>query len=129
MRGHGLPERIRPGGLTEEHGVAAAQTLLSGPEALPTAVVAFNDRCAVGVLDTLSRAGVSVPGDVSLVGYDDDRLSRHLNLTTVAQNAPRIAAQAVDTAVARLDGAECASHETVIPPQLTLRGTTGPPAG
>jgi len=124
MRGHGLAEHIRilPGGLTEEQGAAAAQTLIA--DTLPTAVVAFNDRCAVGVLDTLAGAGVHVPGDVSLIGYDDDRLSRRINLTTVAQNASQIAAQAVDTAVALLDGAPDVDHETVIPPQLTVRGTT-----
>src|SRR5690242_6432183 len=50
MQRHGLRERIRilPGGLTEETGAAAARSLLSGGEPLPTAVVAFNDRCAVG---------------------------------------------------------------------------------
>jgi len=130
MQRHGLRERIRilPGGLTEETGAAAARSLLSGGEPLPTAVVAFNDRCAVGVLDTLTRVGVGVPTDVSLVGYDDDRLSRlpHVNLTTVAQNAPRMAALAIDTAVALLDGTGVADLAVVIAPHLTVRGTTGP---
>ncbi len=132
MRQHGLAERTRilPGGLTEEGGGAAARILLSGADPLPTAVVAFNDRCAVGVLDALARADVAVPADVSLVGYDDDRLSRlpHINLTTVAQNAPRMAALAVDTAVALLDGTGVADRAAVIAPHLTVRGTTGPVA-
>jgi DNA-binding LacI/PurR family transcriptional regulator len=132
MRRHGLGEltRILPGGLTEEAGATAARTLLSGADPRPTAVVAFNDRCAVGVLDTVTRAGVAVPTDLSLVGYDDDRLSRlpHVNLTTVAQDAPRMAALAVDTAVALLDGAGVVDHAVVIAPHLTVRGTTGPAA-
>jgi DNA-binding LacI/PurR family transcriptional regulator len=132
MRQHGLAERIRilSGGLTEESGGAAARTLMAGTERLPTGVVAFNDRCAVGVLDALTRAGVAVPADVSLVGYDDDRLSRlpHINLTTVAQNAPRMAALTVDTAISLLDGTDVGDRVAVIAPHLTVRGTTGPVA-
>ncbi|WP_443063685.1 substrate-binding domain-containing protein [Streptomyces sp. NBC_00663] len=52
----------------------------------PHTVLAFNDRCATGVLDVLLRAGVTVPDEVSVVGFDDTRLARlaHIGLTTVA---------------------------------------------
>lgn len=103
LRRHGLTqhERVLPGGLSEEHGVAAARDLLDGP-ALPTAVTVFNDRCALGVLDTLSRAGLRVPEDVSVAGYDDSRLARlaHVALTSVDQDAPRLARLAVERAAA-----------------------------
>ena len=51
---------------------------------LPTAIFAGNDRCAVGVLDMLRRAGVDVPFEVSVAGFDDSQLSRlaHIDLTT-----------------------------------------------
>jgi DNA-binding LacI/PurR family transcriptional regulator len=90
-------------------------------------VVAFNDRCAVGLLDVLVRAGVAVPGDVSVVGYDDDRLSRlpHVNLTTIAQDAPSLARLAVERAVESL-GAPVQGGELVIAPRLVVRGTTAP---
>ena len=129
MRRHGLAEHVRilPGGLTEEHGDAAAQTLLAG-DTLPTAVLAFNDRCAVGVLDTLIRSGVNVPDDVSLVGYDDDRLSRlaHVNLTTVAQDAHQMARLAVERAIARLEESPVDGREIVLPPHLIVRGSSAP---
>lgn len=131
MRRHGLGDRVRilPGGLTEQSGAAAAAPLLEEP-ARPTAVVAFNDRCAVGLLDSFIRSGIAVPGDVSIVGFDDDRLARlsHISLTTVAQDAPRLARLAVETAIATLDGTQSADIDLVIPPHLIVRGTTGPPA-
>ena len=94
-----------PGGLTEREGAAAATRLFqSGP--LPTAVFAFNDRCALGVLDVFIRAGVRVPDDVSVVGFDDSPLAglAHVNLTTVGQDSARLAELAVARAVERLDG-------------------------
>lgn len=126
MRQHNLSARLVPGGLTEEAGGGAARHLLS--DGLPSAVVAFNDRCAVGLLDTFIRSGVSVPGDVSIVGYDDDRLSRlaHINLTTVGQDAPQLASLAVQRLVARIHGAQTSGREDVIVPHLIIRGTTGP---
>jgi DNA-binding LacI/PurR family transcriptional regulator len=128
MRRHGLAEQVRiiPGGLTEESGATAAQILLNTDGSLPTAIVAFNDRCAIGLLDAFIRADIAVPSDVSIVGYDDDRLSRlsHINLTTVGQDATRLSKLAVDAAVARLDGKDVGDRETVIPPHLMIRGTT-----
>lgn len=126
---HGLADDalILPGGLTEDDGAAAARELIA---ARPTAVTVFNDRCATGVLDVLRREGVAVPGDVSVVGFDDSSLARlsHVALTTVAQDAERITALAVSRAIARLDG-HAAAHEReqVIPPHLVVRSTTAPP--
>jgi DNA-binding LacI/PurR family transcriptional regulator len=130
MRRHGLAERIRvlPGDHTEASGLRAAATLLRQPE-LPTAVLAFNDRCAVGLLDALNRAGVDVPGSVSIVGYDDSPLARlaHVNLTTVSQNTQQQAEHAVAAAVERLDGGRSAAREVVLSPRLVVRRTVGPP--
>ena len=96
----------------------------------PTALIAFNDRCATGVLDVLRRAGVAVPGELSVVGYDDSRLARlaHVDLTTVAQDAEALTAQAVARALDRLDGRPVGHRELVLPPHLVIRGTTGEPA-
>jgi len=131
MRRHGLGDRARilPGGLTEQSGAAAAAPLLDEP-ARPTAVVAFNDRCAVGLLDSFIRSGIAVPADVSIVGFDDDRLAclSHISLTTIAQDAPRLARLAVETAIVSLDGTRATDTDLVIPPHLIVRGTTGPPA-
>jgi DNA-binding LacI/PurR family transcriptional regulator len=130
MRRHGLGDRIRiiSGDHTEESGLRAATTLLRQPE-LPTAVVAFNDRCAVGLLDAFTRAGVDVPGSVSIVGYDDSPLARltHINLTTVSQNTQQQAEHAVAAAVERLDEGRSAPREVVLTPRLVVRDTVGPP--
>jgi DNA-binding LacI/PurR family transcriptional regulator len=95
----------------------------------PTAVLASNDRLAVGLMDALVRAGVSVPGDVSVVGYDDSILARlaHIDLTSVNQGAPAQAHDAVRAAVSRLDGGRTVRQETVLVPHLEVRGSTAPP--
>jgi len=130
MRRRGLAESIRviPGDHTEESGLRAGATLLRRPE-LPTAVLAFNDRSAVGLLDALNRAGVDVPGSVSIVGYDDSPLARlaHVNLTTVSQNTQEQAEQAVAAAVERLDEGRSVAREVVLSPRLVVRRTVGPP--
>jgi DNA-binding LacI/PurR family transcriptional regulator len=134
MRTHRLRDtaRVVPGGRTEEAGSAAARELLDGA-ALPTAIVAFNDRCAVGLLDVLARNGVDVPGEVSVVGYDDDPLARmrHVSLTSVGQDSAALTERALEAVVERLDGGRTGHREVVIAPYLAVRATTGPvrPAG
>jgi DNA-binding LacI/PurR family transcriptional regulator len=127
VRKHGLEPRAVPGGLTEEDGAAAARTLLEGP--LPGAVAAFNDRCALGLLDVLRRAGRTVPGDVSVVGYDDSRIARlsSVDLTSVAQDVGRLSTLAVRRALDRLDGLPVDQRELVVPPRLVVRSSTSPP--
>ena len=128
LRRHGLGAgRVLRGGGVAAAGAAAARELLAGAE-LPTAVVAANDRCAIGLLDVFLRAGVRVPQDVSVVGYDDGELARldHIDLTTVSQEAPEQAARAVAAAVERLDGDRTEPSETVLGPRLVVRGSTGP---
>ncbi|MCT9075775.1 LacI family DNA-binding transcriptional regulator [Streptomyces fulvoviolaceus] len=131
MRRHGLDDHIRilHGDHTEEAGERAARQLLDSGR-LPTAVVAFNDQSAIGVLTALARAGVAVPGEVSVVGYDDDTLSRLscFNLTTVSQGAREQARHAVTAAVERLDQGRIEPREVVLAPHLVVRGTTAEPA-
>lgn len=130
MRRHGLDANISVlrGDHTEAAGERAARHLLDGGE-LPTAVVAFNDQAAIGVLAALSRAGVAVPEEVSVVGYDDDALSRLscFNLTTVSQSADEQARHAVTAAVERLDQGRTEPREVVLAPHLVVRGTTAEP--
>lgn len=134
MRRHGLDTDILivPGGISEEDGAQAARELLATTPR-PTAVAVFNDRSATGVLDVLRKAGLVVPQDISVVGFDDSRLARlsHVDLTTVAQDAGRMARLAVGRAVDRLDGTATGGREIVIPPRLIVRGTTAalPPVG
>src|SRR5215213_7252044 len=130
MRRHGLADHVRviAGDHTEAAGTRAARALLDDG-ALPGAVVAYNDSCALGLLDAFNRAGVGVPADVSVAGYDDSSLARlaHVNLTTVSQDARGQAEHAVAAAVERLDGGRVRPREVVLAPRLVVRGTTGPP--
>ncbi len=128
MRRRGLAPATVAGERTGESGTRAARLLLDAG-ALPTAVVTFNDSAAVGLLDALSRAGVAVPGTVSVVGYDDSPLARlaHVDLTTVSQNPPQQAEHALAAVVERLDEGRTGHREVVLPPRLVVRGTTAPP--
>jgi DNA-binding LacI/PurR family transcriptional regulator len=69
-----------------------------------------------------------VPDDISIIGWDDNYLSRlpHLNLTTVHQNPDRMAGLAVERSIARLTGQKIDGHEIVLQPELIIRGSTGP---
>jgi DNA-binding LacI/PurR family transcriptional regulator len=128
MRRAGLADaaRIIPGDHTEEGGIRAGRLLAADP-GRPSAVVASNDRCAVGLLDAFLRARLGVPTDISVVGYDDSTLARlaHIDLTTVNQDAPEQARQAVAAAVSRLDESRTERREVVLEPRLVVRGSTG----
>ncbi|TWF74910.1 LacI family transcriptional regulator [Pseudonocardia hierapolitana] len=130
MRRHGLDTetRVLTGGLTEDDGATAARALLDANPP-PTAVTVFNDRCALGVLDVLHRAGLSVPDDISVIGYDDSRLARlsTINLTTIAQDTEQITTLAVSRAADRLGHSPVTQRELVIPPRLVVRATTAAP--
>ncbi|MEU6129865.1 LacI family DNA-binding transcriptional regulator [Saccharopolyspora sp. NPDC047091] len=130
VRRNGIAERIVSGAYTEEAGADAARALLAAGE-LPAAIVAANDRCAIGALDVLMRNGIDVPGRVSVVGYDDSALARlsHLDLTSVSQEAAAQARNAVAAAVERLDGGRTEPRSLVVPPRLVVRSTTAAPAG
>ena len=90
MRRSGLAQHIRtyPGGNTEADGMRAAE-LVAAEAHPPTAVIAFNDRSAVGLIFGLRRAGLSVPEDISVIGYDDIPMATlpFVDLTTVGQDA------------------------------------------
>ncbi|MFJ9127250.1 LacI family DNA-binding transcriptional regulator [Streptomyces sp. NPDC102340] len=127
MRRHGLKSQLRilRGDSTEQAGEQATHRLIAEGE-LPTAVLAFNDRSAIGVMTTLRQSGIAVPERVSVAGYDDDALARLncISLTTVSQNAEEQAVQAVTAAVERLDGDRTASREVLLPPRLIVREST-----
>ncbi|GAC66829.1 LacI family DNA-binding transcriptional regulator [Gordonia soli] len=128
MRRHGLEaqSRVVDGDFTAESGAAAATAMLA--DGLPTAVTCVNDPVAVGVIDTLRRAGVEVPGDVSVAGYDDSPLARlgHLDLTTVSQSPVEQARVAIGALVSRLDDGRTDVETVVLEPELVVRSTTAP---
>ncbi len=123
----GIAVTVLPGGLSEREGAAAARAMLE--KDLPTAVFAFNDRCALGVIDVFLRAGISVPGDVSVIGYDDSPLAglAHVDLTTVGQDSATLADLAVARAITRIEDPPATTVDEVCEPKLVVRGSTAPP--
>lgn len=114
--------RLGPFSPTVDHGAAAADVgLASGA----TALVAFNDLLAIGVLRRLERLGIAVPGRVSVVGFDDVFGSDfcHPPLTTVTSPVD----QAGRTLIDLLLGAR-ADRQVVLPTPLRVRDSTGPAA-
>jgi LacI family transcriptional regulator len=75
---------IWTGGFTMASGVRAAKELLDSKAPLPDAIFCFNDAMAIGMVNEFHRAGVSVPGDVAMAGYDNVDAAAHLSLTSVA---------------------------------------------
>ena len=92
------------GDFTEEAGVNAAGELLRRRE-LPTAIFAANDMVAAGLLGGFDRAGVDVPGDVSIVGYDNISIAHlaHVSLTTVDQPRNEMGRLALELLLDRIE--------------------------
>lgn len=115
------------GDYTETGGAeAAARLLRTGPP--PTAIFAANDLSALGALDALEDAGLRVPRDVSLVGYDNTAVARlrHVDLTTVDQPRHAMGRAAVQLLLERRDGRTEPRH-MVVQPSLVTGSTTAPP--
>ncbi|WP_252189828.1 MULTISPECIES: LacI family DNA-binding transcriptional regulator [unclassified Rhodococcus (in: high G+C Gram-positive bacteria)] len=127
MRRHGLDADVVDGDFTDSAGTDAAQALLARPQ-LPTAVIAANDRSAIGLISELRRVGLRIPEDVSVAGYDDSTLAQlaHLDLTSVNQQPREQAAKAVDAVIERLDQGRTVPAAIVLRPRLVVRRTTGP---
>lgn len=104
-------------------GDTAVDALAADP---PDAVVAFNDETAAGLMHALRTRGLTVPGDVSVVGFDDSSVAAlpTVSLTTVGQDAAALARHAVDQAEARVEGTGEARREVVVAPRLVVRGST-----
>ncbi|CAN5420367.1 LacI family DNA-binding transcriptional regulator [soil metagenome] len=117
---------VQPGDFTTGSGFQAGLRLLALPER-PTAVFAGNDEMAYGLCQAFREAGLSVPGDISVVGFDDADLSYAFNppITTVQQPLAAMASAALRGAVDlangtdRVAGAEFAT-------KLIVRGSTAP---
>jgi LacI family transcriptional regulator len=121
-------EDIVESAFTRDGGYAAMQTLIARGGTLPTCVLAVTDVMAIGALTALREAGISVPGEVSLAGFDDIPVVRDLSpaLTTVALPLEQLGERAMELAIR---GARTTRSRTVrLPGEVVLRESTAPPA-
>ena len=131
MNSAGLPidERwIRFGDFHVEGGRDRARELLALPDA-PTAIFAGSDLQALGVLDAVREAGLRVPDDVSIVGYDDIPLARWVSprLTTVHQPLRRMGEEAARLAIRLADEPVETTPRMDLATSLVVRDSTAPP--
>lgn len=98
------------------------------PNALPQALLVANDEMALGAMRALHQHGVAIPGDISLVGYDDTAESAWYQppLTTIRQDLQQLGTHSVDQVLAELRGEAVASR--TLEPMLVIRETTATPA-
>ncbi|HEX6355697.1 LacI family DNA-binding transcriptional regulator [Actinophytocola sp.] len=127
MRTRGLEIDLVSTTYTQEGGYLGAQQLLARPHR-PTAVFAGADIVAMGVLTALTEAGLSVPGDMSVAGYDNTTFAAlgPISLTSVDQAGHEIGGNAARLLLARIADRKRPSTQVKLSPTLVVRRTTGP---
>ncbi len=119
-------ETPKHAGYSEEAGAEAMARLMALPDR-PTAVFAESDVQAYGAWAWARDNGVRIPRDVSLMGYDDLKLSRFLDLTTVAQRMPEAGRAATERLLARIASPDLGPVNVLQEAPLVLRGSTAAP--
>ncbi len=131
MKRHGLEEYITvaSGDYTRAGGRRGMARLLELPDR-PTAVFMANDFSAMGALEVLDNEGISVPGEMSIVGYDNLEAAtlNRIQLTTIDQPRLEMGRTATQMLIERIDDGRTESRHVVLPPTLVTRSTAGPPA-
>ena len=131
MRANGFsPDRklMVAGDFSAESGVRATEALLA--RGLPlTALVCANDEMALGALRAVRDRGLSVPVDMSIIGFDDIRLARFIDppLTTVAQPMQEIGREAMTLLIDLLADPTTPARKRMLPTQLIIRASTAKP--
>jgi LacI family repressor for deo operon, udp, cdd, tsx, nupC, and nupG len=116
------PELVQPGDFSIRAGEAAARAYLALPK-LPDAVFACNDAMAMGLIRGFVAAGVSVPDQISIAGFDDIEFAAAYNpsLTTVHQSRREIGAQAAAMLIDLMKGEQPASRQISLPAEIVIR--------
>lgn len=111
---------------TSSGAVAAVNRRLRQRRKLPEVIACGNDQMAIGAMHALDVAGIRVPEDVAVVGFDDIPVARYLSppLTTVRQPIRQLGSAAIDSVILRLQGQDTA-RDVVLPTRLVVRGSCG----
>ncbi len=126
---HGMRCDIVHAGSPGVEGGAQAGHLILARKQIATAVLAEYDELALGVMRTFVKAGVDVPGQVSLVGFDDHDMASVVDLTTVAQPVLEQGEAAAHLLLGDLQHGQDEPRHIVLPTRLVIRGTTAIQAG
>ncbi len=130
MKKNGLQDHIRlvKGDFTEAGGAKAMSEILHSGD-ISTAVFCPNDFSALGAMDVIDSSGFTIPGDISLFGYDNLSISGlpRIGLTTVGQPRTTLGEEAVHLVMERINEGRDVVRHVVVPPYLVIRDTTGPP--
>lgn len=120
------PELVWPGAFTFESGVDAGRRYLDTANK-PSALFASNDQTAIGIMAVLRHAGVSIPEDVSVAGFDDIEQARYVfpSLTTVEVPMHQLGEEGMRHLLAQLAGQEV-KQRVALPHRLIVRDSTGP---
>ena len=114
-----------------EHGRRVARKLahtLLQQDDPPTAIFAFSDTQAVGVVEAARDLGLAVPADLSVIGFDDIDLAEHWHLTTMRQPLFETGRCGCEMLFHHLDNPAAPPQEIMLPTELVVRATTAPPA-
>ncbi|MCC8180990.1 MAG: LacI family transcriptional regulator [Planctomycetes bacterium] len=130
MRGVGYPlpaRMVLKGNFQAESGYTLTRKMMAGKNK-PTAIFAANDLMAYGAVRALTQAGFAVPGEVSVVGFDDISLSALFNppLTTVRQPRLDMGGAAVKLLLERMEKHDLEPQRLMLPLELVVRQTSGP---
>ncbi len=113
-------------GYTQDAAYELGRELLDRGEPF-TAILAYNDIFAVGVLNALADAGIDVPGDVSIISFDDTvSYYARPKITTIAINKEELGALAARRLCARIEGDDSPPRTLMLPPSIIVRDSTGP---
>ncbi|WP_328473263.1 LacI family DNA-binding transcriptional regulator [Actinoplanes sp. NBC_00393] len=121
---------VRYSNFQHDGGLHAAQALLALPDR-PTAIFAGSDSQATGVYEAVRQAGLTIPGDVSVVGFDDLNFAQWTAppLTTVRQPLHEMGVAAARTLLRLVNGERLESTRIELATELIVRDSTAPPAG
>jgi LacI family transcriptional regulator, galactose operon repressor len=132
MRAHGLADLIdiASTSYTQDGGYRGAKELLARSDR-PTAIFAGADVVALGAMEAINEAGLSVPGDISVTGYDNSALAAFgpISLTSVDQDGRQMGANAARLLVDRITERDRRTVQVKLSPTLVVRRTTAPPRG
>jgi DNA-binding LacI/PurR family transcriptional regulator len=95
----------------------------------PTAIFAASDTQALGVLEAARDLGIRVPDDLSVVGFDDVEIASYAGLTTIRQPLFESGRRGMELLLSTLAGHAPEAQTEMLPLELVVRGTTGPPRG